>query len=80
MNEIVKRDGKKGELLYLKGIDTIHMKHMELLSDLMQHPTLRTEIPNLDDRNDIFQHNKFIHTELEPPIIKPKKIPEEKTE
>ncbi len=46
MNELTKRDVKKGELAYLGNIQDIHNTHMELLFDLMQHPTLGTNIPH----------------------------------
>jgi len=78
MNELTKRDVKKEKLTYLDGIQTIHNKHMELLTDLMQHPTLRTDIPDITEREDVLQNSKLFHTELEPPFKKPRQISEEK--
>ena len=78
MNELTKRDAKKGELPYLDGVQTIHNKHMELLTDLMQHPTLRTDIPDITERKDILLNSKLLHTELEPPFKKPRETSEEK--
>ena len=80
MNELIKRDAKKGELPYLDGVQTIHNKHMELLTDLMQHPTLRTDIPDITERKDILLNSKRLHTELEPPFKKPNKTPEQETD
>jgi len=80
MNEITKRDVKKEKLSHLDGIQTIHNKHMELLTDLMQHPTLGTDIPDITERKDVLLNNKLIHTELEPPFKKPRKTSEEKTD
>ena len=78
MNELTKRDVKKGELPYLGGIQDIHNKHMELLTDLMQHSTLRTDIPDITERKDVLLNSKLFHTELEPPFQKPRKTSEEK--
>ena len=78
MNELIKRDAKKGELPYLDGVQTIHNKHMELLTDLMQHPTLRTNIPDITERKDTLLNSKLLHTELEPPSKKPRETSEEK--
>ena len=80
MNEVTKRDVKKGELPYLNGIQDIHNKHMELLTDLMQHPTLRTDIPDIIERKDVLLNSKLVHSELEPPFKKPRKTSEEKTD
>ena len=80
MNDLIKREGKKGELLYLDGIENIHMKHMQLLSDLLKRPTLRTEIPNVNNTNDIYPNKMVFHTELELPPMKQRKLPKEKTE
>jgi hypothetical protein len=80
MNELTKRDVKKGELPYLGGIQDIHNKHMELLTDLMQHSTLRTDIPDIIERKDVLLNSKLVHTELEPPCKKPRKTSEEKTD
>ena len=80
MNETTKRDAKKGELPYLDGVQNIHKKHMELLTDLMQHPTLRTDIPDITERKDILLNGKLLHTELEPPFKKPREISEEETD
>ena len=78
MNELIKRDAEKGELPYLDGIQTIHNKHMELLTDLMQHPTLETDIPDITERKDVLLNSKLFHTELELPFKKPRKISEKK--
>ncbi len=78
MNELIKRDVKKGELPYLDGIQTIHNKHMELLTDLMQHPTLGNDIPDITERKDVLLNSKLFYTELEPHFKKPRKISEEK--
>jgi len=76
MNELIKRDVKKGELHYLDGIQTIHNKHMELLTDLMQHPTLGNDIPDITERKDVLLNSKLFYTELEPHFKKPRKISE----
>ena len=78
MNEVTKRDVKKGELPYLNGIQDINNKHMEILTDLMQRPTLRTDIPDITERKDVMSNSNLLHTELEPPFKKPRKTPEEK--
>ena len=80
MNELTKRDVKKGELAYLGGIQDIHNKHMELLTDLMQHSTLRTDIPDIIERKDVLLNSKLVHSELEPPFKKPSKTSEGKTD
>ncbi len=78
MNELTKRDVKKEKLPYLDGIQTIHNKHMELLTDLMQHPTLGTDIPDITERKDVLLNSKLFDTELEPSFKKLMKISEEK--
>ena len=78
MNELIKRDAKKGELPYLDGVQTIHNKHMELLTDLMKHPTLGTDIPDITERKDVLLNSKLLHTELEPPFKKPRQTSEKK--
>lgn len=78
MNELTKRDVEKGKLPHLDGIQTIHTKHMELLTDLMQHPTLGTDIPDITERKDVLLNSKLFHTELELPFKKPRKTSEEK--
>ena len=80
MNEQIKRDVKKGELPYLNGVQNIHNKHMEILTDLMQHPTLRTDIPDITERKDILLNSQLLHTELELPCKKPREVSEEKTD
>jgi hypothetical protein len=80
MDEFRKRDAKKGELPYLDGVQNIHNKHMELLTDLMQHPTLRTDIPDITEIKDILLNNNLLHTELEPPFKKTRKQSEETTD
>ena len=80
MNELTKRDVKKGELAYLGNIQDIHNTHMELLFDLMQHPTLGTNIPDITKRKDVLLNNKLFHTELELPLKKPRQTSEEKTD
>ena len=78
MNEIPKRDVKKGGFPYLNGIQDIHNKHMELLTDLMQHPTLENDIPDIIERKEILLNSNLLHTELEPAFKKPRKTFEEK--
>ena len=78
MNELTKRDVKKEKLSHLDGIQTIHNKHMELLTDLMQHPTLGTNIPDITERKDVLLNSELFHTEIEQPVIKPRKTSEEK--
>ncbi len=78
MNELTKRDVKKEKLPYLDGIQTIHNKHMELLTDLIQHPTLGTDIPDITERKDVLLNNELFHTELQPPFKKPRKTFKEK--
>ena len=80
MNELTKRDVKKGELAYLDDIQDIHNKHMELLFDLMQHPKLGKNIPDITERKDVLLNSKLFHTELEPPFKKPREPPEEITD
>jgi hypothetical protein len=78
MNELIKRDSKKGELLYLEGIDRIHMKHMQILTDLMHRPTIQTEIPNILTRDNRCLNTKPLHSELMPPnLFQRKKSQEE---
>ncbi len=80
MDEFRKKDVKQFQLPYLDGVALAHAKHMELLTDLMQHQTLRTDIPDITERKDILLNSKLLHTELEPPIKKPNKIYEETTD
>jgi hypothetical protein len=80
MNEPTKRDVEKYKLSHLDRIQTIHKKHMELLTDLMKHPTLGTDIPDITERKDVLLNSKLFHTEIEPPFKKPRKTPEEKIE
>jgi len=80
MNELTKRDVKKEKLTHFDGIQTIHNKHMELITDLMQHPTLGINVPDITERKDVLQNNKLFYTELEPPFKKPRQTPEEKTD
>ena len=80
MNELTKRDVKKEKLTHFDGIQTIHNKHMELITDLMQHPTLGTNIPDITEGKDVLLNNKLFHTELELPLKKPRQTSEEKTD
>ena len=78
MNELKKRDVEKENLIHLDAIQTIHNKHMELITDLMQHPTLGINVPDITERKDVLQNNKLFYTEFEPPFKKPRQTPEEK--
>ena len=80
MDEFRKRDVKQFQLPYLDGVASVHAKHMELLTNLMQHQTLRTDIPDIAGRKDVLLNSKLLHTELEPPFKKPRETPEEKTD
>ena len=72
MNELTKRDVKKSELQYLDGIVNIQKKHMELITDLMEYPTLGKDILDIKERKDILKNNLIFNSELQPPYKKQK--------
>jgi hypothetical protein len=80
MNELKKRNLEKDKGSHLDRIHNIHNKHMELLTDLMKHPTLGTDILDIKERKDVLLNSNLLHTELEPPYKKQSKTSEEKTD
>jgi len=70
MNEIIKRDVKKGELQYLDGIYNLQKKHMDLLTDLIKRPSLGKEITELTVKKDIILDKNLIYTEIDHPYKK----------
>jgi len=70
MDELRKKLGQNPSLPYLDNIAMIHKKHMQLLTDHMQHQSVRT---NVEKRH--LEHNNLLHsrpffTEFEPPLPK----------
>ena len=52
MSEIPTRDVNKIKAPYLDKMENIHQKHMEILTDLLQYPTLGSKIPDIIERKD----------------------------
>lgn len=80
MNEVIKRDVKKGELQYSDGIQNLQKKHMELLTELVHRPSLGKEIIDINVRKEALLNSDLVHTELDPPYKKTDKLSEEKTD
>jgi len=77
---VIKKYIKKGDLLYLDGVQTIHQKHMDILSELMNHPTLGMGITELTDTKEGLLKKQLLNNEIKPPYKKPRQISKEKIE
>lgn len=80
MNELINKDIRKGELLYLDGIQNLQKKHMELLTDLIQRPILGKDITDVTLQKQNLLNSDLINTDLDILYKKTFKQSKEKTD
>ena len=70
MKESINKDLRKADLSYLDGIYDLQKRHMDLLTDLIQRPTLGKEITDITIKKQELLNNDLIHTEIDIPVKK----------